>query len=123
MGIPKKYEKVMLHFIDCFWNNERCMHCHDGLAFAINIRLLKYKEYQDSVYDPDYLLPDMQFYKFIVSYGKRYLPCIRAIDLEDFSKWLMSCNPEKLRYVKSYLKCHTELKGELGDTVLLRNPI
>ena len=121
--IPKKYQKIFLNLYDC-WREKKCLHCIDGLALAVNLRLLKCKEYQDSLFEPSYFIDEGQIYKFLMSYSKNLMPCERAnIEWYYFVVWFLDRNDKELRLIKSLLKCHAEFSNELTDKVILKNSI
>lgn len=127
MKIPIKHQKVIKHFLECFWLKKtkiRCMHCSDCIVFSINLLKLRAKTFQDSVYSPERLISDNTIRKFVISMcNKVYLPCDRAIEIEPFVMWLLTLKDEQLDYVRSYFPAHVEFIDMALPNLVFKNPI
>lgn len=128
MKIPKKHQKIIKHFLECFFynhgpNKEKCMHCSDCIVSAINMRMIKQKEYQDSLWPESNFMDDDILSKIVMACDKFELPCPRAIKLQDFTKYLLRLKPEELEKIRKIFPCHTELKQYDPPKLLFTNPI
>ncbi len=112
LRLPKFVIRILKKLENCFKNRNRCIHCHDCIAFALIYAEENQIDNSVTHNDPRVWKENL-FTKFLrTTINKRYLTCavITDSEMDRFSKYLSALSVEDKGKFRRYTKAHTEFK-------------